>query len=170
VVSRIRQAIRTRTGESIQLPIYDTTQPEGSTRYVSFSTRKPFYDTKKSHVNRVVCDSDWERSTAKALDKHPAVRSFVKNDHLDLRIEYRYEEETRNYLPDFVVSLTKTDGSELMLILEVKGEEDNRDRAKYSFAESWVAAVNRDGKQGRWAFAVTRDPGEVNMVLEKHLE
>ncbi|MFN7971227.1 MAG: DEAD/DEAH box helicase family protein [Acidobacteriota bacterium] len=171
IVNRIRNAIRAQTGEAIQLPIYDLVQPLGTTRYVNFTTRKPVYETKRSHVNYVVCDPAndkdpprekwpnlWEYRVAKAIDEHPAVRSFVKNDHLELFVPYTYEGASSRYAPDFVVILRRTDGSDLNLLLEVKGEEDNRDRAKYSFARAWVAAVNRDGEHGTWAFDVVKDP------------
>jgi type III restriction enzyme len=164
--------------EMLALPIYDGIQRDSSTRYVSFSTRKPVYATTRSHVNYVVCDPArddvpkerlWEYRVAEILDHHEAVRSFVKNDHLHFHIRYRYEGDSRSYLPDFLVSLRKKDGSYPTLILEVKGEEDNRDRAKYTFARSWVDAVNRDGEYGRWAFAVVRKPEEVEGVLARHI-
>jgi len=41
-----------------------------------------------------------------------------------------------------------------------------RHRAKYIAARGWVDAVNRDGKHGRWAFEVVRDPTEVASVLD----
>ena len=176
ITSRIRHAIKTRTGESIRLPIYDPVQSLGSTRYVSFITKKPCYAATKSHVNYVVCDSAredvrperlWEYRVAEALDAHPAVRSFVKNDHLDFTVVYTFQDQQSRYLPDFVVSLMTAAGEELMLILEVKGEEDNRDRAKYTFARSWVDSVNRDGRHGRWAFEVVKNPDAVRALLDR---
>src|SRR6266849_2850753 len=183
IVSRIRQAIRTRTGEAIQLPIYDLVQPTGSSRYVSFTTRKPYYEPKRSHLNYIVCDPAndkdppreawprlWEHRVAKTIDDHPAVRSFVKNDHLDFTISYTFEGGQSRYAPDFLVALRRTDGTELMLILEVKGEEDNRDTAKYTAARSWVDSVNRDGQYGRWAFEVAHAPENTTSLLEKHIK
>ncbi len=45
-----------------------------------------------------------------------------------------------------------------MLILEIKGVEDEQDRAKHQSAQRWVAAVNHWGQLGKWAFAVCYDP------------
>jgi type III restriction enzyme len=42
--------------------------------------------------------------------------------------------------------------------LEPKGEEDDKDRAKYQAARRWVAAVNNWGRLGVWIFAPCRDP------------
>ena len=93
VANRIRQALRTRTGQAIQLPVFDPIRPAGTTREVNFTTRRPTYVTQKSHVSHVVCDIGvdkevpddrrWEYRVAKALDEHLAVVSFAKNDHLE---------------------------------------------------------------------------------------
>ena len=176
IVRNIRAAIRTRTGQAVDLPIYDLVQPVGSTRYVSFLTRKPIYLATNSHVNAVVCDAArddvatdrlWEYRVAKAIDEHTRVRGFVKNDHLDFTITYNFQNDQSRYLPDFLVRIERTDGSETMLILEVKGEEDTRDRAKYTFARRWVDGVNRDGRHGSWAFDVCREPGAVGSILDR---
>jgi len=52
-----------------------------------------------------------------------------------------------------------------MLILEIKGEEDDLDRAKHEAASRWVRAVNRWGEMGRWAFAVCRNPPAIPALL-----
>ena len=44
------------------------------------------------------------------------------------------------------------------MILEIKGLEDEQDRAKHQAAQRWVTAVNHWGKLGRWQFHVNRDP------------
>jgi len=184
IVNRFRNALRTRTGDAIQLPIYNIFQPTSSSRYVSFTTRKPYYETRRSHVNYVVCDPAndkdppreswprlWEYCVAEILDgAEDLVRSFVKNDHLDFVIPFTFEGQQLRYLPDFLVCVRCHDGSDLSLILEVKGEEDNRDKAKYTYTRSWVASVNRDGQHGRWAFDIAHDPDDVRGILEKHAD
>ena len=52
------------------------------------------------------------------------------------------------------------------LLLEIKGYEDDQDRAKHQAAQRWVAAVNHWGQLGRWAFHVCKDP----MMLGRELE
>ena len=69
---------------------------------------------------------------------------------------------THAYFPDYLVLLT--DGS--TLLLEIKGEEDNQDRAKHQATKRWLAAVNHWGKLGRWRFHVCHDP----QMLERELE
>jgi len=49
-------------------------------------------------------------------------------------------------------------------------DEDDRDRAKYMAARGWVDAVNRDGKHGRWAFEVVREPTEAAALVDRAAE
>ena len=65
-------------------------------------------------------------------------------------------------MPDYLVRLD----SGAMVILEIKGFEDDQDRAKHQAAKRWISAVNHWGKLGRWAFHVCKDP----QLLEKELK
>jgi len=56
---------------------------------------------------------------------------------------------------DYLLSATKNGKT---LIFEIKGEEDDQDRAKYQAARRWVTAVNNWGRLGIWDFTVCRDP------------
>ena len=72
----------------------------------------------------------------------------------------------RAYFPDFLVRLA--DGS--TLVLEIKGQEDEEDRAKHAAADRWVTAVNNWGKLGRWRRWVCRDPQLLRRELEGLVE
>ena len=52
------------------------------------------------------------------------------------------------------------------LLLEIKGEEDNRDKAKYDAAQRWISAVNNWGQLGRWVQHVCRNPQNLLKELE----
>ena len=49
----------------------------------------------------------------------------------------------------------------LTLLLEIKGEEREQDRAKHQAAQRWVSAVNHWGQLGQWAFHACRNPQTV---------
>jgi type III restriction enzyme len=53
------------------------------------------------------------------------------------------------------------------VLLEIKGEEDERDRAKHQAARRWVSAVNRWGREGQWELMICRDPQQLGGMLEK---
>jgi type III restriction enzyme len=126
-------------------------------------------------VNLVVCDPQhddadpeelWEYRAAAALDAHPKVLRFVKNDHLNFAIPYRYQTGDVSYVPDFLAVIACEDGRETTLVLEVKGWLHDQVAAKNASAQKWVDAVNAEGAWGRWAFAIVYRPEEVGRVIE----
>lgn len=142
------------------MPSFEGNRSLGSTAQVDFKTVRPCVGTAKSHVNLVVADTgSWEQAAVFRLEQSPAVIAYVRNDHLEFTIPYEFEGVTHAYTPDFLVRLA--DGT--TLILEIKGEEDEQDRAKHQAARRWVAAVNHWGKLGRWAFDVCSDPQRLGL-------
>src|SRR3546814_9446798 len=76
---RIKAAItETLAGERPVKAILDAYNPTGSTAFVNFTTSKETRwqtDPRKSHVNWVVCDSDWEAEFCRVAESHPRVRA-----------------------------------------------------------------------------------------------
>ena len=119
----------------------------------------------KSHLNYVVADTKvWEQSAVYTLDTHPAARTFVKNAGLGFAVPYLHNGQPHDYLPDFIVRLDTNPS--VHLIIETKGYDDTWE-IKVAAAERWVAAVNADGRHGRWAFGVARKVSEVTDILER---
>lgn len=54
----------------------------------------------------------------------------------------------------------------VMLVLEVKGEEDDRAKVKHAAMRDWVDAVNADGRFGMWAFEVASRPHQVLDIVK----
>ena len=70
-----------------------------------------------------------------------------------------------DFVPDYLVRLTK-DGTELgTLILEVKGF-DERAEVKKAAAKRWCHAVNTDQKFGQWHFEMVRNPAEAGKAID----
>jgi type III restriction enzyme len=57
-----------------------------STKYVNGNTVKDVYEKRKSHVNDVVMDNDWEDICAKTLEEIDTVDCYVKNQFLGFAI------------------------------------------------------------------------------------
>jgi type III restriction enzyme len=168
-VERLIDAIEPddRRGEPPLLPVLNRYRPIGSTAQVDFKTVRPCVGTAKSHINLVVADTgSWEQAAVFRLEQSAAVVAYARNDHLEFTIPYEFEGVTHAYTPDFLVRLA--DG--LALILEIKGEEDEQDRAKHEAARRWVRAVNHWGKLGRWEFLVCRDPQQLGEKLSALLD
>lgn len=150
------------------LPVFQRYAPEGSTDVVDFYTTKERVeaDPDKCPVNYVVLDgflgNTWEQRLALLLEAHPAVDAYVKNDHLEFVIPYRYAGRTHRYLPDFIVRLKQRDEDDPVrhLIVEVSGTRKNADKrtVKAETARNlWCAAVNNHGGYGRWGYAELAD-------------
>lgn len=155
---RIKAAItETLQGDRPVKAILDTYNPTGSTAHVNFTTSKPLRwqtDVRKSHVNWVICDSDWEAEFARVVEAHPRVISYVKNQGLGFEVPYLSGSTPRKYLPDFIVRIDDGQPEPLNLIVEVKGYrgENAKDKAN-TMRAYWVPGVNNLARFGRWEFA-----------------
>lgn len=164
-VSALSDAIRKGGDGSVQeLPVIPQgASGRGSTVYVDFYSTKPIYSVEKCHLNAMVADTGkWEQSAAFALDAHPGVARWVKNDHLGFVIPYRKRNIQARYFPDFMVVLDNG----LQLIVEVKGQYDDDADVKAKAAQRWVDAVNRLGEHGRWAYVVVEDPQKLGGAID----
>jgi type III restriction enzyme len=164
IVNHLAPFIQQENVESYEL-VVDTNKPIISTADMKpWDTSKPFVHTRKSHINFCVCDSRWESTTALHLDRSDAVAAWVKNDHLNFEIRYLFDGGFHKYRPDFLVKL-KTDE---ILVIETKGEEDQKDKVKRDAMREWIRAVNQHGGFGRWhpAPAVSKRPDDIPQILE----
>jgi type III restriction enzyme len=168
VIERIRDRIEPddSRGEPPLMLVLNRYRQFGTTADVDFKTTKPCFPTVMSHINQVVADTQqWEQSAAFRLDmaaRLGLVKSYAKNDRLGLTIPYEYFGIEHTYTPDYLVQLTNW----VTLLLEIKGEEDNRDKSKYDAAQRWISAVNNWGQLGRWVQHVCRNPQNLLKELE----
>ena len=136
--------------------VLDPYNAVGSTAHVHFTTSKETYrtDPRRCHVNHVVCDSGWEAEFARAIEAHPKVRAYVKNQGLGFTVPYRLGGEAHTYLPDFIVLAEDGHGEDdlLHLVVEVKGRRLEDAKVKTTTMRThWIPGVNRLGEYGRWA-------------------
>jgi type III restriction enzyme len=142
-------------GELPLMPILNRYKPIGTTADVDFKTVRSVHGTERSHVNQVVLDTQtWESAAAFRLEQSEVVAYYARNDHLECTIPYEYLGVSHHYEPDYLVRLT--DGT--TLILEIKGYEDDQDKAKHAAAKRWVSAVNNWGQLGKWDFHLCKYP------------
>ncbi|MGH7307228.1 MAG: BPTD_3080 family restriction endonuclease [Candidatus Rokuibacteriota bacterium] len=164
VVQHIGEAIRFENAESLE-PVFDRERPIRSTGDMgTWYTGKPCERTVRSHINFCVYDSTWEASEAFELDDNPAVDAWVKNDHLGFEILYVHRGVVKKYRPDYIVRMK----SNCYLILEVKGQDTEQNETKRRSLDQWVKAVNIHGGVGVWAWAVSRNPGDIKDILARH--
>lgn len=162
--------------------IIDPYHPVHSTSTINFRTTKDMLwtpDLNKSHINEIVCDSEWEREFCRAVESHPRVVSYVKNQGLGFEVPYQSGGEFRRYRPDFIVLVNlsetadeKNDDSELLhLIIEVKGYRGEHEKDKQNtMRDYWIPGVNHLKSYGRWAFEEFSQPFGMEAELAKLID
>lgn len=170
--ARIKAAItETLAGERPVKAILDAYNPTGSTRHVNFTTSKALrWQTAphRSHVNWVVCDSDWEAEFCRVAEAHPRVLAYVKNQGLGFEVPYLLGSTPHRYRPDFLLRIDDGGAEPLNLIVEIKGYrgEDAIEKAN-TMRAYWVPGVNNLRTFGRWAFAEFTEVFEIEAEFGK---
>jgi type III restriction enzyme len=165
IVAHVVTHVQQQNCERLE-PVFDSEFPIGSTRLMrTWYSTKPCLDTVKSQISHVVADSTWEAYTANVLEKRTEVQSFAKNDHLGFNIYYLWRGSKRKFVPDFLIKLAN--GKQL--VLEIKGEDSEQNRAKRMALDAWVRAVNSRGGFGTWCWDVVKgEPAGVDDVIVHH--
>ena len=161
VVSHVSRFVQKQNAERLQV-CFDPDQAIGSTAYMrTWYTTKPCQATTKSHISHAVYDSVWEKVVADVCETQPDIVSWAKNDHLDFKVRYLYRGSSRNFVPDYLIRFRngKT------LVLEVKGQDSEQNRAKRAAMDTWIQAVNEQGGFGQWRFEVVFDPAKIRDVV-----
>jgi type III restriction enzyme len=162
IVNHIGQFVQASSKEA-PTAVLDPVRPVRSTATaMTWYTSKPTQPVQKSQISHIVVDSGWE-SIGFEFERNriPQLVSWAKNDHLGFEIYYLWQGQTKTYFPDYLI---KFDNNR-HLILEVKGQERDQDKAKWAAIEEWVRAVNAAGNFGVWKFEVLKNPKDLFEVL-----
>lgn len=165
VVQHLNDAIRFANTAQLD-PVFDLDRP-----IISTGDMRPWYTSRawqvplKSHINRVVYDSNWEASESFELERNPNVAAWVKNDHLGFSLYYTFQGTPHIYIPDFLVRLANG----AMLVLEVKGNDSQQSQTKREYLAEWIRAVNAHGGFGKWTSAVSKNPPDLPLLIEQSL-
>ena len=153
-----------QNAERIEL-VFDEDQPIGSTSQsrVWYTTRKT-RPTRKSQISDLIVDSAWEAYAAEQFEMSDLVQAYAKNERLGFEIQYLWHGSRRRFIPDFLVKLTngKT------LVLEIKGQDSEQNKAKRDALDLWVRGVNSHGGFGVWCWDVAFEMAQINDVLIRH--
>jgi type III restriction enzyme len=164
IVQHIFNAIRFENTQQL-VPIFNKEKPLKSTSdMMTWYTTRPAELTNHSHVSHVVLDSTWEGSEAFSIDDDKRVLAWVKNDHLGFVINYVFRGVFHKFYPDFLIRLSNG----RMLVLEVKGKDDQQNRTKRDFLNEWIKAINSDGRFGKWSWAVSFRTSDIKDIIRKH--
>ena len=163
IVENVRQACRFTEGgtEVVPRPVVESVS---STRDRPYSTvvkapngagesDRVYENPSKCSHTAAAFDSALETRVARALDRMPAVKSWMRNHRrVGWCLPYYSGVRWRMYYPDFVARVDAGDGGDFFCIVEAKGQDSDEARAKARYARDvWTRAVNTLGA-GRWAF------------------
>ncbi len=123
-------------------PVFNHYNRFGSTKYVNGKTSKECVDTVKSHVNKVVMDSEWEGICSKTLEELDAVESYVKNQFLGFAIPYEKNGESHLYFTDFIAKVKIGPSRYVNLMIEISGMNRDKTEKKWYVQNRWLPAVN----------------------------
>lgn len=166
IIQHIWAEIRAENTKKL-LPVFDRENPIRSTSDMrAWFTSRPCERLQKSHISHCVYDGGWEATEARFLEKSDLVVSFVKNDHLGFAVLYNHNGVIRKYYPDFLIRLTNGD----YLVLEVKGQDSQREQTKREYLKEWVEAVNGQGGFGKWHCGVSFEPSDIESQLRHCME
>jgi type III restriction enzyme len=165
IVQHVIEQVHQENAERLE-PVFDLELPIGSTRIMrTWYSTKPCLETTKSQINHAVVDSTWKHYTAQILEKRADVAAYGKNDHLGFLLHYLWRGSRRKFVPDFLIRLTN--GKHL--VLEIKGEDSDQNRAKRLALDAWVRAVNSRGGFGTWCWDVVKgEPSKVDDGVGYH--
>ena len=164
IVSHIYKAIVDSNIEKRRININPYKPIKSTSDMRPWDTKRPAEYVTKSHINLAVYDLRWEMGTGQELERNKNVISWVKNDHIGFDIKYLYNGVNHNYWPDFLIRLKNG----ITLVLEIKGIDNDKNKAKREYLQEWIDAVNDDGHYGTWACDVAFHPSEIRGVIEKH--
>ena len=175
---RIAAAItRAHEGERPVRALLDAYNPEGSTAHVHFTTTKRTRwrtDPARCHVDWAVMDnSEWEGQFCRAVERHPRVLAWVKNNGLGFEVPWRDGRGAHRYLPDFIVRVDDGRGPDdpLNLVVEIKGRRDEDAKAKKDALETyWIPGVNNLERFGRWASVELSDVWRIEEGLAEAID
>lgn len=164
IVQHLWKYIKHENTEKL-VPVFDRDKPIRSTGDMPvWYTGKPCEVTRKSHISHCVFDSTWEAAEAYQMEDSNDVQAWAKNDHLGFEITYLHDGVIRKYRPDFFVRFANG----AMLILEVKGQDSSKEKAKRDALNEWIGAVNEHGGFGRWYWDVSFTPMDILQILAKY--
>ena len=166
VVQHLLRFVVEQNQERIE-PVFDEEFPIGSTRYMrTWYSTKPWLPTRRSQISHMIADSTWEQYAANLFDstKQKIVLAYAKNDHLGFQIYYLWNGSRKRFVPDFLIRLVNGK----ILVLEIKGEDSEQNRAKRSALDAWVKGVNAKGGFGVWCWDVAFKEAQIYDIIQKH--
>lgn len=166
IVQHLMRFVHRQNLEKLE-PVFDEEFPIGSTRNMrTWYTTKTCLPTSRSQISHMLADSSWEQYAANVLDapKTAGVVAYAKNDHLGFQVYYLWNGARRRFIPDFLIRLANNK----TLVLEIKGQDTEQNRAKRAALDASVQGINAKGGFGEWCSDVAFEPAQIHDIVARH--
>ena len=144
--------------------------PSSSTSVVYRPTNKTVHPITKSHVNYIIAEENsWQEIAAKKLDAMECVISWVKNTYLGFKIPYIVSDESKEFLPTFIVRVKTSNEKVVNLIVECQDfdgdKTGNKDAKRHYLRDYWIPAANNLKTYGRWDLLEVNDIDQIDKFI-----
>ena len=144
--------------------------PSSSTSVVYRPTNKTVHPITKSHVNYIIAEENsWQEIAAKKLDAMECVISWVKNTYLGFKIPYIVSDESKEFLPTFIVRVKTSNEKVVNLIVECQDfdgdKTGNKDAKRHYLRDYWIPAANNLKTYGRWDLLEVNDIDQIDKLI-----
>jgi hypothetical protein len=113
---------------------------------------------------KIPASQTWAKANWGPAPINPTPRGAPSRPPFYCTFPYVFKGVVLKYRPDYLIRLT----SGKMLVLEVKGQDDQQQKTKREFLAEWVRAVNQHGGFGNWAWDVSHNPKDLLNILRTH--
>ena len=165
IVQHIWSAIRSDNTEKLT-PIFDKENQFALQKMCELGIRANLVNGQRNHTSAIVFMIAVGKQVKPTFDKSDLVESFVKNDHLGFTILYNHKGVIRKFYPDFILRLANCD----YLVLETKGVDSQQNQTKREYLNEWINAVNNHGGFGKWHWAVSFHPSDIEGLVKKCMD
>lgn len=144
--------------------------PSSSTSVVYRPTNKTVHPITKSHVNLIIAEENsWQEIAAKKLEAMDCVVTWVKNTYLGFKIPYIVSDESKEFLPTFIVRVKTPNDKEVNLIVECQDYDGdktgNKDAKRHYLRDYWIPAANNLKTYGRWDLLEVNDIDQIDKLI-----
>lgn len=176
VLSSINEGIhKANEDREIVSAVLNYYNPSSSTSVVYRPTNKTVHPITKSHVNLIIAEENsWQEIAAKKLDAMDCVVTWVKNTYLGFKIPYIVSDESKEFLPTFIVRVKTPNDKNVNLIVECQDYDGdktgNRDAKRNYLKDYWIPAANNLKTYGCWDLLEVNDIDQIDKLINEKIK
>ena len=176
VLSSINEGIhKANEDKEVVSAVLNYYNPCSSTNVVYRPTNKTVHPITKSHVNLIIAEENsWQEIAAKKLDAMDCVVTWVKNTYLGFKIPYNVSDESKEFLPTFIVRVKTPNDKEVNLVVECQDyngdKTGNKEAKRHYLKDYWIPAANNLKTYGLWDLLEVNDIDQLDKLINEKIK